>query len=95
MSDNKEQGINQTAKQDLFDMLEQVKDDPCLTNLYWRYMQNLELGDSHWREGMSLEQPSVENAKQAQEEKKIAKEHPYADANQLRLMRKYGRNRGD
>ncbi len=79
--------------------LNEVKDDPVLMNLYFRYFQDLELGDSHFRESMSLDRFScgVENttsylgrSKQEIEEERIAKENPNQDANQILLMKKYG-----
>lgn len=80
--------------QDLQEKLDEVKDDPCLTNLYWRYFQNLELGDSHWREDMHLEKPEKESM-QAEEERMILKKNPNADANLIRLRRKFERQLGD
>lgn len=80
--------------QDLQEKLEEVKDDPCLTNLYWRYFQNLELGDSHWREGMRLDRSEKESLQEA-EERMILKKDPKVDANLIRLKRKFERQSGD
>ncbi len=92
--------LNIDAFQDsLLRRLREVENDPCLQNLYFRYFQDLELGDSHFRESMTLDRfgCGVENlatqaaqSKQAIEEERIAKGNPNCDANQIRLMRKYG-----
>ena len=90
----------------LAEELERVKDDPCLTNLFFRYYQGLEGSDSHWRESMSIERfacgvETVESvmdsrpkSKRAAQEAEILASNPNVDANQLWLQQKYGiRNR--
>lgn len=81
-------------QKNLLNLIEEAKDDPCLQNLYFRYIQNLELGDSHWRETMHYEKPTHEYPSiKREEEAKILKQNPYADANQIYLMQKYMRQR--
>lgn len=89
----------------LFEMLDSVKGDKCLENLVFRYCQNLELGESHWRESMSFDRfssgvQSIEQiidempkSKQQLEEEALKKENPNQDINLLWLQKKYGNTR--
>lgn len=88
----------------LIDQLNEAKDDENLKNLIFRYYQGLDVGDSHWRESMHLDEGeeglSVEKmynrmkkSKRYLEEERLAKEHPGVDVNLLMLQRKYGRER--
>lgn len=92
----------------LSEQLEAVQDDPCLTNLYFRYYQGLELGDSHFRESMYLDRfpcgvyNSSEtvylrcySSKNAVVEQKILQQNPNVDACQMRLYQQYLRQNGD
>ena len=86
----------------LTEQLEAAKGDACLENLIFRYYQDLELGDSHWRESMCLdkikkgEECAFEKcpvSKRQEEEARLVKENPGVDVNLLMLQRKYGRGR--
>lgn len=89
-------------KQSWEQMLTEAEGDLCLENLIFRYVQGLELGDSHWREDMHLERfaSGIENiqsvyerrskTKKEYEEEEISRQNPGMDANQIYLMKKYG-----
>ncbi len=94
--------VPENLQDSLSKRLNEVKDDPCLVNLYFRYFQNLELGESHWRESMQLDSfgcgvrnKTEATSKQKIEEEQIARNFPHQDANQLRLIQKYNRQNGD
>ena len=86
----------------LADELARVKGDPCLTNLYFRYLQGLDGSYSHWRESMSIDkiasgEETLESlmhnrplSKRARQEAELLASNPKADANVLWLQQKYG-----
>ena len=90
-----------TLAQQIYD----ANGDKFLENLIFRYYQGVELGDSHFREGMYIDRFSsgeelleemYENhskGKRQQEEERLARENPGKDACQLYLEKKYGPRR--
>ena len=83
--------------------LDEVKHDPSLMRLHFRYWQGLDLSDSHWRESMnpdkfipeSTRQEYARPSKQTIEEERIARQNPNIDINQRWLMEKYRQRSGD
>ncbi len=75
--------------------------DPHVMNLWYRYIQHLEIGCSHWRDSVIDEMKAegrtmgeildrMMNSKNSNVERELLKKHPGVDANQLRLQMKYG-----
>ena len=83
--------------------LDEVKHDPSLMRLHFRYWQGLDCGDSHWRESMTADkfigqntiQEYTRSSQQAVEEEKIAHQNPTIDVKQRWLMEKYRQRSGD
>ena len=81
------------------DELEECKNDPYLTRLWYRYCQHLEIGGTHWRDSMaeSKEEKTSDSmfehlpkSKDFEIEQKLIAQNPNVDVNQLRLQMKYG-----
>lgn len=85
--------------------LELAGDDKNLQNLIFRYYQGLDMGNSHWREGMYMDRIQAQGqilenfyeempkSKRQLEEERLIKAHPGVDINQLMLEKKYGHGR--
>ena len=92
-----------SENQTLADKLNEVKHDPSLMRLHFRYWQGLDCGDSHWRESMTADkfisqttiQEYTRTSQQSIEEEKIARHNSNIDVNQQWLMEKYRQRSGD